>query len=84
MKYNQDRDVMRKEITERVSEILNIPVDKIKSDTPLIVYGMDSLSFFNVSFELEEKYGINVIEDKVSMDVTIDGLIDVITKKETI
>ncbi len=84
MKANQDREQVRKEIAARIAEILNMDASKINPSTPLIAYNMDSLTFFNVSFELEEKYGINLIEENVTMDVSLDGLIDVICKKESV
>ncbi len=77
-----EEQLVRKELIKKAAEVLKMDSAKIDPDTPLVTYGMDSLTFFNLSFELEEKYGINFIDEQVTMDTTINQLVNVISKRK--
>lgn len=62
-------------LRERIANILAIPAEQVQPEKTLFAYGLDSLTFFNLSYELEDKFGINFAEEPFPMDVTLKQLV---------
>lgn len=79
--HQMKREELQMLIKERIAISLNLPIEQIEPHTSLLAYGLDSMTFFNISFELEEKFGINFSEDPFPMDVTLEQLVDIINER---
>jgi acyl carrier protein len=74
----KETNQLREELIKQVSDILSMDPAKIDPEIPLIRYGMDSLTFFNVSYEFEDKYGINIFSEQMPTELTINKLVHLI------
>lgn len=81
--YNSQEDLV-KSLKAPIAQLVNIEPAQIDPNAPLVSYGLDSMTFFNLSFELEEKYGLNIMEEQVTMDVTLNQLAELIMEKQKI
>ena len=75
-------DEIVKGLKAPIAQLVNIDQSQIDPDAPLVSYGLDSMTFFNLSFELEEKYGLNIMDEQVTMDVTLNQLAKLILEKQ--
>jgi acyl carrier protein len=56
------REVLR-QVKQALSQLIHEPWRTIPDDRPLGEYGLDSLGLIELSFELEEAFGIEIDED---------------------
>lgn len=74
---------LTEELKVELGNILDIDPSKIDSDTPLVTYGIDSLSYFTIAFQLEDKYGVNIFSVDNPAEMTVRKAAELIEKVRT-
>ena len=77
-----DRDSVRKEVIDIVSEVLDIPVENITEDMELDSdLRIDSLALYEIVVEVEEKFSMRISNDEADELCTVGEAIDFITDR---
>ena len=71
-----DVEELRETVRSLVAAERSIPIDDVALDTPLEELGFDSLDASNVSFEIEEKFDIEIPDDVLEGLVTVGDIVD--------
>lgn len=56
-------------------------VSKIKGDTPLSGAGIDSLEMMNVFLGIEEKYGVKIPDEDISVLRTVNDIVSYLKRQ---
>jgi acyl carrier protein len=69
-------------LKQLVAEILEVPEDMIKPESRFKEdLGADSLSLVEMAMELEEKYGISISDEVAEKFITVQDVIDYLSKE---
>ncbi|NEE06944.1 acyl carrier protein [Streptomyces sp. SID7499] len=68
-------------LTERVAEHVEMPAQDIRTDTPLVSYGLDSVYAFAVIAEIEDRLGIALEPTTMWDNPTLDALVTAISQE---
>ncbi|MFC9132796.1 acyl carrier protein [Streptomyces sp. NPDC057099] len=68
-------------LTERVAEHVEMPPQDIRTDTPLVSYGLDSVYAFAVIAEIEDRLGIALEPTTMWDNPTLDALVTAISEE---
>lgn len=74
---------MRKEVFKIVSQIMNVPIDRIIDDSsPQTIANWDSLKHMNLILALEEKFAVAFSDDEIIDMLSINKIIKILSKKQ--
>ena len=80
MEYSQ----IMHQVTEILADKLNLDISKIHPESQLIGdLGMDSFGSIEVMFELEEKFGIKILENDISKAKIVKDIADYIVAHQS-
>lgn len=65
---------IEEECVRRIAEVKGLPLDAVRPDTSLDAIGVDSLDRVSLSFDLEEKYGIQIPESRLQQIRTVSDI----------
>jgi acyl carrier protein len=74
---------MRNEVFEIVSQIMNVPIDRLDDDTsPGTISVWDSLKHMNLILALEEKFAVSFSDDEIVSMLSIKSILELLSKKQ--
>ena len=75
-------DIIIKDIIEAIEEIADIPSDEITEDSALIDdLDLSSVEILSIIAEIEQKYSINILEDELLDISTVKEFAEVVKMK---
>jgi acyl carrier protein len=74
------RDEIEQHLIAIVQKEKNIPVEKLKSETPLAEAGIDSLDSLTILFAIEEQFHISIPDDDARSLRTFGDMVDIIQR----
>ncbi len=60
-----DKEQIRREVTQIVAEIADIPIAEVTPDATFEKLGIDSLNGLRIVAEMEKRYGINIPDETI-------------------
>ena len=73
---------MLDKIKKIISEQLNVPEDKINTETTLEDLGVDSLDTLEMLMTFEDEYGIAISNEEAQQLKTVQDILDCIERKQ--
>ncbi len=74
---------MQKQVLEIVSQVLNVPIDRLNEDSsPQTITNWDSLKHMNLILALEEKFAVAFSDDEIIDMLSVNNIIKTLSKKQ--
>ena len=75
--------IMRNEILEIISQVMNTPVELLNDETsPDTIENWDSLKHMNLILALEEKFSVSFSDDEIVSMLNVGSIVETVSKKK--